>query len=157
MKRVLLLLLLSGLSACTSQDASDQAALRRLFSLPNDVQIVHYEGFPSQVGFGQREGLYLVAHYQLTPEQVSVWANDAPAGWEPLPMPMEVQAQMDAFRFEALRDGQEGYYFCRTAGDNVLHAKETRPCTAVKDPLDLIAGVVDLATGEMVVQVQSFY
>lgn len=159
MKRILVPLALPFFASCMSlQEASDQASLRRIFSLPDDVQIVRYEGFPEHVGFGQREGLRLSARYQLTPEQMRLWVERAPAnGWKALPMPTAVRERMAAFKFEELDDMQQGFYLCRTAGDNVLQETTTKQCTAVENQNDIIAGVVNTATGEMSGQVESFY
>jgi len=156
---VLLPIVLAGLVVSnSSQDVADQTELRRLFSLPDDAQILHYEGFPSTMGFGQREGLRISARYKLTPEQVARWSENARSnGWQELPIPPDVKRRMAAFRVEGFGDVEKGFYLCQTAGNNVLHATSTKQCAAVEKQNDIILGVLDALTGEMNTMVQSSY
>ncbi|HVG38565.1 MAG TPA: hypothetical protein VM870_04720 [Pyrinomonadaceae bacterium] len=154
-----LFVVLSGCAACfQSQEASDQAQLRRHFAIPADARVVEYKGFPETSGFGQREGLHLSARYHLTPGQMSAWAASARAkGWESLPPPPEVAQRMAFFGGEKLIGVRDGLYLCRTAGDDVLHAILTKPCAAVEKPNDILMGAADTGTGEIMVTVSSSY
>ena len=54
-------------------------------------------------------------------------------------------------------DGAQGLYLCRTAGDNVLHAKKTRPCEEVQRMNDIIIGTLDPVSCQLRVTMRSSY
>jgi hypothetical protein len=54
-------------------------------------------------------------------------------------------------------DAKNGYYFCRTAGNDVLKAKETKPCDEVDNPNDIIFAILDTDNKELSVIVTSGY
>ena len=140
------------------QDAGDRERLREIFAIPGDAELVSYSGFPPTMGFGQREGLSISACYLLSDEQEDSFMENAPCrGWRPLPIPAEV---LKAIPFEGLEvplDLQEGLYTCRTAGDNVLWACETRPVEEADAVLDIVLGVLDTAGNRLYVQVRAGY
>ena len=140
------------------QDRMDQSALRRLFRLPRTAEVVEYDGYPSMVGFGQREGLGLSAAFQLEPEEAKAFLETAAeAGWEPLPIPAGLMGRIPFRELDVPFDRTNGLYLCRTAGDNVLHAETTRSCAETADFHDLILGVYDDSTQTVWVTVRSGY
>jgi hypothetical protein len=54
-------------------------------------------------------------------------------------------------------DLQNGLFFCKTAGDNVLHAKVTRPCSQVDYLQDVILGIFDPVQDKLYLVIRSGY
>ncbi|MDH4198564.1 MAG: hypothetical protein OEW05_14210 [Candidatus Aminicenantes bacterium] len=149
---------LGSLSCQQLQDVRDKQALRRLFRIPRGVEIVAYSGFPWLNGFGQREGLSISATYQLTPRQLERFLRtQIPEGWEPLPVAEAVRANPLYRNLNIPLEARTGFYLCRTAGDNVLYAKRTRPCACVERLNDIILGVLDTDARRLFVVVRSRY
>ena len=150
------------LGACSGaqgvQNAIDQAALRRRFGLPRRAEVVNYRGYPSMVGFGQREGLGLSAAFQLEPEQAQAFLETAAeAGWEPLPIEAGLVERIPFRELEVPLNLSQGMYLCQTAGNEVLHARETRSCAETPAFHDLILGVYDSTEDQVWVTVRSGY
>lgn len=140
------------------QDRRDRAALRRLFDLPSSYELVSYDGYPSMVGFGQREGLEISAQYELSSEQFEEFLRDASdRGWEPLPIPEIIDSRILYQGLPVPMDLLDGLYYCHTAGDNVLHAKATHACIDVNVLSDIILGILDASTRRLYVVVRAGY
>lgn len=156
--RVVILAAVFIVSACQSQDEMDREQLRRHFGIPPGVQMIEYHGYPARVGFGQREGLQVSAKYRFTEGELAGWLPQAQAnGWQPLPVPAEIRQRIPYKGLKIDLDGAEGLYVCRTAGDNVLHARKTRPCAEAQRMNDIIIGTLDPATRQLSVTVRSRY
>ncbi|MCM1983256.1 hypothetical protein [Lyngbya confervoides] len=153
-----LLVLSMGGCAWESQDQRDQRALRRLFSIPKSAKIERYEGYPDRVGFGQREGLEIRASYLLSgPDLDTVLQQLNRSDWEPLPIPAQIQRTLWPRAENMPLKATRGYFFCAHAGDNVLYARETRSCSRVQNPNDLILGILDTEARSLHVLVASDY
>lgn len=146
----LLPLVLVAPFACAPQDVRDQRAARRRCGLPPDAAVLTWDGYPSQVGFGQREGLSVSGTFRPPPG----WSSSA-AGYRPAPWPRARDAAEETFRLGAWVDLAVALR-CETAGDNVLGATPTTPCDARRPLNDLILCAV-LPSGEVAVQVRSAY
>lgn len=160
--RLTWMILAFALAGCgrsqASQDRLDQAALRRLFVLPRGAAVVEFDGYPSRVGFGQREGLSLSAAYRLDAGQAQAFLESAEgSGWEPLPIAAGLLDRIPFQQLEVPKNLTDGFYLCRTAGDNVLYAEETRSCAETLDFHDLILGVYDRRAQQVWVTVRSAY
>ncbi|MBL8920330.1 MAG: hypothetical protein JNJ54_15795 [Myxococcaceae bacterium] len=150
MRRMLVVVMLAG---CVSQDQSDQRRLRDLCGLPANARVISWKGYPSQVGFGQREGLTLEGTFR--PERE--WSKGA-SGYRRMPWPTAVEAIRGFGRSAsapawvlaatALR--------CETAGNDVLFAGRTRPCDTGPTPNDLIVCAVQ-PSGDVQAWVRSAY
>lgn len=55
------LLLVFTCSCQKVTDETDKAALKKHFLIPDDAEMIAYDGFPPMAGFGQREGLTISA------------------------------------------------------------------------------------------------
>jgi hypothetical protein len=140
------------------QDQLDQRSLRKQFNLPAGYDLVSYVGYPSMVGFGQREGLEISAVYRLDEVQLEDFLQDAPIeGWEPLPIQQSVRRKILYQGMNVPLDLHSGLYVCRTAGDNVLHAKATRSCSEVDVLPDIILGVFDPEEDKLYLVIRSGY
>lgn len=127
---VLLLLIGCQLSQ-SSTDRKDQAALVKQCQIPEYAVLEQYHGFPASNGFGQREGLRLSAKFRIPAEQSAAFereASEEASEWAPLPIPSEI-LQRIPFKLSIVNlTTKKGFYRCRTAGDNVLYARETSTC-----------------------------
>jgi hypothetical protein len=140
------------------RDSADLERIREIFGIPEDFELVSYDGYPSSVGFGQREGLELSAVFQLTGGQAHGFVADRLAsGWSELPMPEGVVASIPFRGLPVPVDALQGVYICLTAGDDVLYARETRPVAEGDRINDLILGVLDTTEDRLYVMVRSAY
>jgi hypothetical protein len=140
------------------QDRLDQRRLRRRFGIPRGAELISYEGYPSMVGFGQREGLRVSAVYRLTDEQESSFVSASLAGeWRRLPMQDVELARARSYAGDVPLALSEGIYLARTAGDDALRARETLPVSEVEHPSDVIIGVLDSETNRLYVRIASGY
>lgn len=155
-------LLLSFPQSCgpdqAEQDVRDRERLREIFAIPESAELVSYRGFPPTMGFGQREGLSISACYLLTDEQEDAILEKAPSmGWRRLPITSGVLRAIPFEDLDVPLDIQEGVYTCRTAGDDVLRAVETRPVEEAVSVRDIILGVLDTRANRLYVQVRAGY
>ena len=147
-----------GMPPQAIQDQLDRHALQEQFNVPAGYALISYDGFPSMVGFGQRESLEISAVYQLDREQLEDFLQDAPIeGWEPLPIPQDIRAKILYQGMNVPLDLQDGLFTCRIAGDSVLHAKATRPCSQVDDLQDVILGIYNPAQDKLYLVIRSGY
>ena len=158
-KFILLILLATLFTSCQwVTDNSDKAALKKHFEVPEDAEMIAYDGFPTMVGFGQREGLTISAKYKLNDEDVKGWIQKVQyKGLKKLPIEENCRSKL-WFKDKLIPlDAKNGYYFCRTAGNDVLIAKVTKPCDEVEYPNDLIFAILDTEKKELSVIVTSGY
>ena len=160
MKKIITLFLLTTLfNSCQwITDRSDKAALKNHFEIPDDAEMIAYDGFPTMVGFGQREGLIISAKYLLTNKDMNNWIeNMKTKGLKKLPIELRCKSKL-WFKDKLVPiDVNDGYYFCRTAGNDVLNAEVTKPCDEVDHPNDLIFAILDTEKKELSVIVTSGY
>jgi hypothetical protein len=136
----------------------DRRLLRRHFDLPSGLRLVAYDGYPPMVGFGQREGLNIRAVYRVPERKAEVFKRRLNGdGWLPLPMPAELQDKIRPYVTDDTLALASGLYLCRTAGNDVLHARETHPCTEVARLSDVIFGAFDSDAHLLYLQVGSGY
>jgi hypothetical protein len=160
--RLVVLVLAVALSGCglaqSLQDRMDRRQLQRRFGIPGGAELVSYEGYPSMVGFGQREGLRVDAVYRLTDAQERVFMESSLArDWRTLPIPAAERDRMKGYAGEVPLDSERGVYLARTAGNDVMRAKETVPVSEVDHLADLILGVLDSDTNLLHVRIASGY
>lgn len=160
MKRIILLIfLITFLNSCQwLTDRSDKAALAEHFEIPDDAEMIAYDGFPTMVGFGQREGLTISAKYKLNDEDIKSWIQKVQyKGLKKLPIEENCRSKIWYKDKLIPLDTKNGYYFCRTAGNDVLKAKVTKPCDEVDNPNDIILAILDTETRELSVIITSGY
>jgi hypothetical protein len=147
-------------SRVRGQDAAHRslARLRGIFGIPEGCELVSYDGYPSTVGFGQREGLALSAVYRLDGSQAREFVDRSLSeGWRELPVPDSVTACIPFQGLTVPLGAMQGIYTCRTAGDNVLYAASTRPVEEAGSVHDVLIGVFDSETNLLSVEVRSAY
>jgi hypothetical protein len=139
-------------------DSSDKAALKKHFEIPDDAEMIVYDGFPPMSGFGQREGLSISAKYKLNDEDMDSWIIKMHSkGLKELPIETECRGKL-WFKDKLIPlDTQTGYYYCRTAGNDVLNATETKPCEEVENLIDIIFAILNTEKKELSVIVISGY
>jgi hypothetical protein len=145
------------------QDQADQRMLEQIFDIPTGLALVSYDGYPPQVGFGQREGLDISAVYKLDDVQEAEFVQRATAaGWQPLPVPGETRLCIEAFQSSGVEvkvpwESQTGVFVCKTAGNNVLYAENTRPCSKAGQLDDIIIGVLSTDSNRLFVAIRATY
>jgi hypothetical protein len=150
--------ILLGFPPGVLQEWMDERALRRHLGIPSTFERIAYDGYPSMMGFGQREGLEISATYRLTDAQEDRFLTDAQArGWGLLPIPDEVRSRILFQGFNAPLDAERGVFLCRTVGNDVLRAVETRSCTDVDTLADMILGVLDIDRNALYAVVRAGY
>jgi hypothetical protein len=146
-----LFLVLLLVNACQQvTDSSDKVALKKHFDIPDEAVMIAYDGFPPMAGFGQREGLSISAKYKLNDEDMNSWINEMQSkGLKKLPIPPDFKSKL-WFKDKLIPlDTETGYYYCRTAGNDVLNATETKPCDEVKNLNDIIFATLDTEKKEL--------
>lgn len=155
---ILFFLLLTITSCHRITDETDKAALKKHFEIPDDAEMIAYDGYPARVGFGQREGLTISARYRLTDEDMNSWIKSVqPKGLKELPISPECRSKLWFEDKLIPLDTQTGYYFCRTVGDEVLNAAKTKPCDEVDNLIDAIFAILNTEKKELSVIVTSRY
>ena len=154
----MLILLLSICSCRVITDESDKSALKRHFEIPEDAEMIAYDGSPPMSGFGQREGLTISAKYSLNVEDMNRWIKKMRGkGLKKLPIEPECRRKL-WFKDKLIPlETQTGYYYCRTAGDDVLNATETKPCNEVDYLKDIIFALLNTEKNELSVIIKSGY
>jgi hypothetical protein len=147
--------------SCSCQvitDESDKAALKKHFEIPDDAEMIAYDGYSGMVGFGQREGLRISAKYSLNTEDMNNWIKMMKGkGLKKLPIEPEGRSKIWFKDKLVPLETQTGYYFCRTAGDDVLNATVTKSCDEVDYLKDIILAILDTDRKELSVIVTSGY
>ena len=158
-KYIVFFLLLFITNSCqVITDNSDKAALNERFEIPDDAEMIAYDRFSTMVGFGQREGLTISAKYLLSDEDMNEWINNMRTkGLKKLPLESECKSKL-WFKDKLIRiETETGYYYCRTAGNDVLNATETKPCDEVENLNDIIFAILDIGKKELSVIISSGY
>jgi len=160
MKNYLLIILLIILTSSCQwlTDNSDKTALQKHFEIPDDAEMIAYDGFPTMVGLGQREGLTISAKYKLNDEDMNSWLKNVQhKGLKKLPIFPDCRGKLWFNDKLISLDTQTGYYFCRTAGNDVLKAEKTKSCDEVDNLNDIIFAILDTEKKELSVIITSDY
>jgi hypothetical protein len=130
---IIFLTLWSGI--LSDEDALDKKAMRKLFSIPKEYTMEEYRRYTGGGGAMQRENLGLSARYKLSLDQSkNIETRIQNEGWESLPI--KDSDILEHFLGRSL--GQDllndftdknGYFRCRTNGDDVLYGFNVKPCT----------------------------
>ena len=158
-KNFVFLLLLFVTNSCQwLTDSSDKSALEEHFEIPDDAEMIAYDGFPTMVGFGQREGLNISAKYLLSDEDMNEWIKIMQTkGLKKLPIESECKGKL-WFQDKLIPlETKTGHYYCRTAGNDVLNATETKLCDEVDNLNDIIFAILDTEKKELSVIITSGY
>ena len=160
MQRILIIVI-TILITCSCQfitDESDKEALKRHFEIPDDAEMIAYNGSPPMSGFGQREGLTISARYSLNVDDMNRWIKKMKRkGLIKLPIEPECRRKLWFKDKLILLETQTGYYYCRTAGNDVLNATETKSCEEVNYLKDIIFALLDTEKNELSVIIKSGY
>jgi hypothetical protein len=162
---VFVVTLLVGCGLARSQDDLDRDEVRRLCGLPAEARVSSWHGYPAQMGFGQREGLYLHGEFELPARAWAAWFGSVPpADYQALPLSASARAaalsvltRRHTLQFVLPELAGLGFVRCRTAGNNVLYARQTRACDAVAAPDDIILCVANRFTRRVSARVRSMY
>jgi hypothetical protein len=155
------IIVIAILITCSCQfitDESDKEALKRHFEIPEDAEMIAYDGSPPMSGFGQREGLTISAKYSIKVKDMNRWITKMKEkGLRKLPIEPECRRKLWIKDKLIPLETQTGYYYCRTAGNDVLNATETKPCNEVDYLKDIILALLDTEKNELSVIIKSGY
>jgi hypothetical protein len=158
MTRVLFVASLLVVACAERRDttADDQAALAAMFAVPAAAKRVEWITNPG-AGFGQREGLMLVAAYELDDATYRAYATSTAAAWTPLPIAADVRAKIMP-ELPVPLDAARGAYACATYGDAVLRATGPgKPCADAARLSDVRLAILDEATHRLSLVVKARY
>jgi hypothetical protein len=128
------------------------------FEIPDDAEMIAYNGYPTMVGFGQREALSISAKYKLNDDDMNSWIKKVQSkGLKPLPIEADCKNKLWFNDKLIPTDLKSGYYFCRTAGNDVLNAETTKPCDDVENLNDIIFAILNTEKNELSVIITSGY
>lgn len=126
MRRRTTLLLLAAPLLAACERASDEEVLRRTFAIPRAARLTAIETYPKTAGTFGREGLSIDALFTFGPDELDatrVRLEKDPT-WRPLPPPADLLGRLPAGL--DIRPGAErGIWACRTAGDDLMHARKS--------------------------------
>lgn len=156
---ILLFILATIFTSCQwVTDQSDKSALEDHFDIPDDAEMIAYDGYPAMVGLGQREALSISAKYKLNDADMNSWIKKVQnKGLKPLPIGPDCKHKLWFENKLVPTDLKTGYYFCRTAGNDVLNAEKTKPCDDVENLSDIIFAILDTEKKELSVIITSGY
>jgi len=137
---------------------SDEEVLRRTFAVPRIARLVSIETHPKIAGTFGREGLTIDAVFAFGPDELAAYRvrleNDPT--WRPLPPPADLLGRLPAGMRPAL-DAERGVWACRTAGDDLMHARKS-DCLARAGKLnDAMFALLDLDRRTLRVHVKTAY
>ena len=130
-KHVLLVGILPLVIACQYMtDHSDKKALKRHGDIPPYASLKEYKGYPPATL--QREGLRISGKYKIPSLKAAEFESHLNSSYEwepePLPIPPEILNKIRNKPELVDLEAQNGYFRCRTAGNNVLHNWVTSSC-----------------------------
>ena len=153
-----IILILIAASCQVITDETDKAALKRHFEIPDNAEMIAYDGYSGIVGFGQREGLRISAKYSLNTEDMHEWIRIMKGkGLKKLPIEPESRSKIWFKDKLVPLETNSGYYLCRTAGSDVLNTTITKSCDEVDYLRDIILAILDTEKKELSVIVTSGY
>jgi|OpeIllAssembly_1097287.scaffolds.fasta_scaffold18077_2 hypothetical protein len=155
-RRVLSLLLLLAGAGC--ERPSDEQVLRRTFAVPRVARLVSIDSSPKSAGTFGREGLSIDALFAFGPDELAAYRVrlEKDPTWRPLPPPAPLLRRLPRGT-EIPLDATNGVWACRTAGDDVLHARKS-DCLDREGPLsDCLFAILDFDRRTLRIRVKTAY
>lgn len=144
------------LAAC--ERPTDEEVLRRTFAVPRVARLVSIETRPKMAGTFGREGLAIDAVFSFGPDELSAYRVrlEKDPTWRPLPPPGEILGRLPAGMLLPL-EAASGVWACRTAGDDLMHARKS-DCLARTGALnDAMFALLDFDRRTLRVTVKTAY
>jgi hypothetical protein len=137
--------------------------MREEFSIPTEVKLVSLWRSSDQPGTFGREGLRIIAEFQVTDLQKPDFVQRAMIhGWKPLPMPKNIYS-LPKPPVDIPKDIQEGLCFCsvwvsgRWVGGKKQESR-TLACEDAPEKFDHYrVGLLDIGAGKITVVYQNYY
>jgi methionine salvage enolase-phosphatase E1 len=143
--------------------SQDESLIRREFFIPDEVKMVSIWRSSDRPGTFGREGLRIVAEFQLNTQQKEDFLKKAQGyGWKRLPKPNNI----NSFRYppeELPKNVKEGMYFCyvHISGKWIAGKKQEEKkiaCEDIKENFDSYRiGLFDIETGKINIVFQNYY
>ena len=123
-RRLLPLLLAAATFGC--ERPSDEEVLRRTFAVPRVARLVSLEASPKTSGTFGREGLSIDAVFGFGPDELAAYRVrlEKDPTWRPLPPPAELLERL-LKGLKLPQGARNGVWACRTAGDDLMHARKS--------------------------------
>jgi hypothetical protein len=123
-RHLLPLLLAAATLGCESP--SDEEVLRRTFAVPRVARLVSLEASPKTSGTFGREGLSIDAVFGFGPDELAAYRVrlEKDPTWRPLPPPAELLERLPK-GLKLPQGARNGVWACRTAGDDLMHARKS--------------------------------
>lgn len=138
---------------------SDISILRREFDVPNDARVLYYNALP-KTGLipWPREALDIELILQFDSQDFENYlrAAEAAGGWQQLPIPDGFFPERSP-KFDLTVRPKAGLFQCRTAGDDIMHAKKTVRVNLGESINDLMLGILDFKQQQLIVKVRTGY
>jgi hypothetical protein len=119
------------LLGCGSSTMTDQQQLRKHFKIASNTEMLEFSASPPNNGW-QREGLKVQAIFQLSKKEMDAIIKEGhKSGWRNLPIPdrtivkLPFTNSVDQVKIN-IPFNTEGMFLCKTVGDNVLYASESK-------------------------------
>lgn len=148
-----------GFTRTVEAARSDEDAVRAELAIPSDARLLSLTAEPTTPGTFGREGLRIVARFELPPASLAAFAaarRGAP-GWGALPVPEAIFGFPSA-PDELPRDVPRGLHFCEVGTWRVGTTFDPHPCGAPPPRFDRYrAAVLDEERGHLTVVMKNYY
>jgi len=155
-RRLLTVLLAAAAFGC--ERPSDEEVLRRTFAVPRVARLLSLEASPKTPGTFGREGLSIDAVFGFGPDELAAYRVrlEKDPTWRPLPPPAELLLRLPKAPKLPL-DARDGVWACRTAGDDLMHARKSDCLDRPGDLNDFMFAVLDTDRRTLRVAVHTAY
>jgi hypothetical protein len=98
-------------------------------------------------------GVFLLSDDQITQFKEQM----AQKKWQPLPIDLDIRSKKAWQDLPVALEARFGNYLCETAGDEVLHATQTKSCAEATPQFDIILGILDNTARQLYIVVRAGY
>lgn len=119
-------------SQCESGVITEQRQVRKRFNLSPKTKILQFSSYPPSETFWLREALKVQTVFHLSSSEVEKIVTEGESlGWRKLPIPQDTLGKLpftnsgNQVRINIPFD-VDGFFLCKTVGDNVLYASEKK-------------------------------
>jgi len=137
---------------------SDEEVLRRTFAIPQAAKLLSLEATPKRADRPGREGLRIDAVFGFGPDELAAYRVrlEKDPSWRPLPPVEEVLRRLPASGPLPL-DAKSGVWTCRTAGNDLMHARKSDCMNRPGNLADFMLAVLDADRRVLRVRVKTTY
>jgi len=136
-------------------EESDESAIRNAFNIPQGAIKVSYSSNPKTAGTFGREGLKIHMEFQLPTGNLEGFVQKLESSneWGQLPIPAGIIKRITNQNYgdfiAQLGSSSKGYFACKSAGDNLMHAKLAHVEENGKKLNDFMLCIINTQTGSI--------